>query len=244
MRDRARRVRATSSNIREPASCWIAATGRLRTSGRSPIRSTLDAVFVTHEHVDHFADVYSLQALLRYAPSGPVGPLPLYVPHGVFERMGAVLSGRGRLELAEAFDVHELVHDTPLEVGPLTIRPMLVDHSRLTFAVRVTSDVGTVCYTSDTAFGQRALMAARGCDLLLAEATLPERYADKAPHMTATQAAQLALDAGVRELVLTHVWPTNDRSQMLAEAQEVFGGAVVLACELDTYTIGSDSDRT
>ena len=54
-------------------------------------------------------------------------------------------------------------------------------------------------------------MPPSGADLLLAEATLPEAYAGAAPHMTASQAGELAREAGARALVLVHVWPTNDR---------------------------------
>ena len=52
----------------------------------------LDAVFITHNHIDHYADVFSLHAALRYAPEGPRGPMPLYLPAGLFERMKALLS--------------------------------------------------------------------------------------------------------------------------------------------------------
>ena len=62
--------------------------------------TTLDAVFITHEHPDHFLDIYALAALLRYAPQGPLAPLALWLPPGLFERMGCLLSERGRDELA------------------------------------------------------------------------------------------------------------------------------------------------
>jgi hypothetical protein len=38
-------------------------------------------------------------------------------------------------------------------------------------------------------------------------------------------------------LVLTHVWPTNDRELMVRIASEAFGGPVVVASELDVFDI-------
>lgn len=197
----------------------------------------LDAVFVTHEHIDHFADLYALQALLRYAPDGPVPPLDLYVPEGLFERIGAPLSERGRLELAEAFRVHALRDAVPIRIGSLVITPRAVDHVEPTFALRVEHDGAVMCYTSDSAPGPRLDAAAAGAGLVLAEATLPEGFAGRAPHLTARQAGELARGARTRTLVLTHVWPTNDRRAMASEALAAFGGDTFVARELDSYDV-------
>lgn len=196
----------------------------------------LDAVFITHEHVDHFADVYSLQAALRYAPDGPRPPMPLYVPRSLFDRMGAVLSERGRREFAEAFVVHEMQAGVPLCIADLHVTPHEVDHVEPTFAL-VAHDAGArLCYTSDTSMGRRVSEAARGVDLLLAEATLPPVYRGRVPHMTACEAAELAASADARILVLTHLWPSVNREHAAAEAREVFHGRVIVADELFDLT--------
>jgi len=198
---------------------------------------TLDAVFVTHEHPDHFVDVYALQALLRFAPEGPAAPLALYLPPGLFERMRCLLSERGATDLAEAFLVHELAEEIPLAISGLTVTPHRVDHVDPTFALVAEADGARLVYTSDTAPGTSVFAAARDADLLLAEATLPERYAGAAPHMTPRQAGELARDVRAGELVLVHIWPTNDREQTAQEAAEYFGGRVTVAHELDAFDI-------
>ena len=200
---------------------------------------SLDAVAITHAHVDHFADLYSLQALLRYAPSGPAPALPLYAPPGLLERMGALLSENGRRELAEAFVAEDICARTTIEVGDVRITPYRVDHIEPTFAL-VVEEISTgrrICYTSDTAPGKAVESAAAGVHLLLAEATLPQRYAGRVPHMTAREAGQLASRGGVERLVLTHVWPTTDREEMAREAAEEFCGPVAVAEELDSFSV-------
>ncbi len=205
---------------------------------------TLDALLITHGHPDHVVDIYALQALIRYAPEGPVDPLELYLPSGLFERMTCLLSERGAKEFAAAFIAHDLCDGEPVTVGGLTITPHGVDHGTETFAFVVTDGDVKLCYSSDTLPGPRILEAARGCDLLLAEATLPEKYAGVAPHMTAAEAGILARDAEAGALVLTHVWPTNDRAKMLAAAGEVFDGPVSVAREFDTYEVLPASETT
>ncbi|MBS3975067.1 MAG: MBL fold metallo-hydrolase [Actinobacteria bacterium] len=206
---------------------------------------TLDAVVITHGHPDHFLDIYALQALLRYAPQGPASPLPLWLPESLFEQMGCLLSERGRIELAEAFIVHELIAEQVVRIGSLAITPLLVDHAETTFALSVESPDGArVCYTSDTKAGDAVLRAARDADLLIAEATMPEEYIGRAPHMTAREAAEIARAAGAGRLVLTHIWPTNDREHMLRDAIEIFGPNSSIAKEFDIYELDSTALRT
>jgi ribonuclease BN (tRNA processing enzyme) len=198
---------------------------------------TLSAVFITHSHPDHFCDLYALQALLRYAPEGPASALDLYLPDGLFERMSCLLSQRGAEQFVEAFVPHTLTEDAWYEVGALSIRPHRVDHTPPSFCFCVEADGARLVYTGDTAANDGALVAAAGADLLLSEATMPERFKDAAPHMAASQAGYMAREAHAGELVLTHVWPTNDRAEMARIAEEAFGGKVTVASELDTFDV-------
>jgi len=200
---------------------------------------TLDAVFITHEHPDHYADLYALQALLRYAPDGPAGKLALYLPAGLFERIASPLNERGREEFAEAFRVFELAEATTVMVDEVAVTPVGVDHIEPTYALVVEDASSRLCYTADTGPGIRVLAAAASCDLLLAEATLPEEYAGAAPHMTAAQAGSLAYSAGALRLVLTHLWPTVNRDDAVAAASAAFGSLASVANELDTFDIGT-----
>lgn len=211
--------------------------GVLSNLGRITSPLGLDAVFITHCHPDHFADIYGLQSLLRYAPEGPSEPLALYLPRGLFERMQSLLSERGIREFSEAFVPFEMVAGEPILVGEMTITPHSVQHTDPTFALIVEHEGARLVYTADTAPCDGVYSAAIGADLLLAEATLPERFAGKSPHMTAREAGALAQSAGAGELVLVHVWPTNDRALMAVQAAETFSGKVTVASEFDEFEI-------
>jgi ribonuclease Z len=89
----------------------------------------------------------------------------------------------------------------------------------------------SVVYCTDTVFSEAAVELAAGADLLIHESTFAHAEAEMAvarQHSTSTMAAQTALAAGVKQLMLTHLSPrympgnpvTPD--DLLAEARAIF----------------------
>ncbi len=82
----------------------------------------------------------------------------------------------------------------------------------------------------------------RGADGLVIESTYIQAEAAMANefgHTTAAEVAQLALDAGVKQLFLTHISRRYSEKQILDEAQSIFENAIV-ARDFDVYSIKRD----
>ncbi|HEY3012652.1 MAG TPA: ribonuclease Z [Gemmatimonadales bacterium] len=93
-------------------------------------------------------------------------------------------------------------------------------------------DGRTLVYTGDTRPHLSVIEAARGADLLVHEATFGGDELERARetgHSTASEAARVALEAGARRLVLTHISSryNRDASELLAEARAVFPETVI-----------------
>ena len=81
-----------------------------------------------------------------------------------------------------------------------------------------------------------------GADLLAIEATYLDADKDLAKqhgHITATAAARLARNAGVRQLVLHHISRRYSTQDVLAEAQAIFPDTLV-AGDLDLFAVHKD----
>jgi len=91
----------------------------------------------------------------------------------------------------------------------------------------------------DTGKTEDLLEVCRDADALVIEATYLNSEADMArefSHNTAKRAAELARDAGVRKLILTHISRRYREKDVLAEAQAIFPNSVV-ARDFDNFQI-------
>ena len=92
----------------------------------------------------------------------------------------------------------------------------------------------TFVYTGDTLPTDSVVAASEGADLLVHDATFAADRADRAratAHSTAKEAAEVARDADVRVLALTHISTryAGQADRLGREAREVFDGEVVVA---------------
>lgn len=187
----------------------------------------VDAVFISHGHPDHCAD---LNPLLRArAMAGlPLPPLPVYAPAGALD---AVLRLDRAETLAGSYQVVDVEPGTTLEIGPFRAETRLLPHWLPDLGVRLAAGGAVLAYTGDTGPSDEVVSLAAGADLLLAEAT----YVDLAPDdagaymSTASVAGRQAAFAGARRLLLTHLWPGSDRSAFLAAAGAKYRGELGIA---------------
>jgi ribonuclease BN (tRNA processing enzyme) len=198
----------------------------------------LGAVVLSHLHPDHVADLPALRVALRWGrrPPGWAGRLPVLAPAAA-PRYFACVTGEEELEEFEFFPIPQT---DPVELDGVRMLFARTRHPVETYAVRLEADGRVLAYTADTAPSEEVAELSRGADVLVAEATLSEAYADRAEaagHMTGSQAGSLARQAGVRRLWLTHFFPTTDPQESVAAAQKAFGGPVEVLEEGKAYEV-------
>jgi ribonuclease BN (tRNA processing enzyme) len=193
------------------------------------------AVFVSHLHADHCADLVNYHYARRSHPQQPP-PLPVYGPAGTAQRLGDIAGHE-----ASTFDgTYEFTTVSPgdLRIGPFDATLVRTPHPVECHAIRLEAGGAALVYTGDTGPSDALVPLARDADLLLCEASWqhgPDYPSDL--HMTALQAGELAARAGVPVLVLTHTTPFTDAQLLSVEAGAVYGGHVVVATSGATYEL-------
>lgn len=97
----------------------------------------------------------------------------------------------------------------------------------------------------DTGRTDNLLEACKDADGLVIESTYLDEEEDMAKqfnHLTARMGADLALKAGVKKLILTHISRRYREKDVIAEAQSIFPAAVV-ARDFDTYQVKRETGK-
>ncbi|SBT53291.1 MBL fold metallo-hydrolase [Micromonospora auratinigra] len=187
----------------------------------------VDAVYVSHGHPDHCAD---LQPLLRARVladrSGP--PLPVHAPAGSLDRLLAV-DEPGLVE--PAYAARPFAPGDSFPIGPFAVTTWSLPHWVPNAGARFTGPGGVLAHTGDTGPSPDLVDLARDADLLIAEATYPVAVPDRhAGNLSsAAEVGRYASAAGARRVLLTHLWPGTDPALALAATRQAYAGPVEVA---------------
>lgn len=188
-----------------------------------PRLGRLDAIVVSHRHVDHWLDLLTAFHALAYGPN-PRRDLPVLAPLEVFARLAAVVEPSDSLE--KVFSFQPVGDGDKVEIGDLTVSFATTDHTVPTVASRWEGGGGSICFSADTGPEGHWIDLAAGADLLVCEASVTE---PELGHMTGGQAGTVASRVGVGALLLTHLRPQTRRDGQLESAGRAFDGPVRLA---------------
>jgi ribonuclease BN (tRNA processing enzyme) len=205
----------------------------------------LDAVLLSHLHLDHCADFSALTTYRRAHPRPPYSPyerrLPVFAPAGAPGRLAnAHAASREELDSVGLEDVFEFIplQQGKIRVGPFDITIAAMRHICEAYAFRVECAGRSLVFSGDTAPCPELAELATGADVLLADAAWRDRggRVDNL-HMSGREAAGIAVDAGVGRLLLTHVLPWSDREGVFADAAAVFPDRTFLVEQDSVYTV-------
>jgi ribonuclease Z len=216
--------------------------------------ASVDTVFLTHLHSDHTADLPDLFTTTWIG--GRAVPLQLYGPPGTPRLAKAMLDffapdihiRRDLTEMLPAagatIQTHILREGIVYQDAKVKITAFAEDHRPVesAFGYRFDSHGKSIVISGDTRPNDNLVRYAKGVDVLLLEAYLPEHFdrVDKPDvaarlkryHTSAEEAGQIAAKAGVRLLVLTHLIPADVDQTFLERASKYFHGKIVVGRDL------------
>ena len=193
-------------------------------------RHRISHVLFSHFHADHFSDfiTFFFDALIvTKFQGGTRGPLTIIGPRGtahLFRVLFATLPGFTDPPFKVRF---KEVADRPFRIGATKIWPRTVTHTAGLHAVgyRVEYNGNALAYSGDSEYCPSLVQLCRDADAAILDCSYPANRPGPA-HLHAGQCGQVAQEAGVGQLILSHFYPLAERYDVEAQAAASYGGTI------------------
>ena len=205
-------------------------------------------VIISHFHPDHFGDITSIaQAALVYKRFGYIkDDIIVHVPKVDQISEEHIFGGDNRddwghseyikRDIAELEYLKSLATNTPIKIkkydkydfvdinsSDITIDVYKTKHDIDAYAFKLITNAGTICYSGDTGYDTGLIKFVKDSDLFICESTfLRGQPRIDNNHLYAHEAGEIAKQANVKKLLLTHFFPEIDKEKYIEEAKEVF----------------------
>jgi len=257
-------ARASASTAIVAGDKWfVVDAGRgatMRIAGTDLKYANLKAVFLTHLHSDHTAGLPDLFDT-SWQFGRKTAPLELYGPPGTKRLSSAMLQFfaediHWRRDLLEkhpgagaTIRTHIVREGVVYDDGGVRVTAFAVDHKPVPYAFGYKFESGgeTVVISGDTRPTPNLIRYAKGADVLVLEAYLPEFFDKvdtpevaarlKSYHTSADEAGEIAAAAGVKTLVLTHLIPGDADETFRERAARKFKGKIVVGRDLLRFEV-------
>ena len=194
----------------------------------------LDAIWISHFHLDHLGGLFPFLFGTKHAPDtqGRQKPLTIYGPRGL-RKLFRAFDAAGDYDLLKQpfpVEIREVAPRASFEILPsLRAETFSTPHTSESLAVKlIDRDDASLAFTSDTGYTDALAAFGRDASLFLLECSF-FRNKPVELHLELAEAMRLAERSGARRVMLSHLSPDGDALDLAAEAKKLWDGDIIEA---------------
>ena len=197
----------------------------------------IKSIFITHLHGDHYLGLFGLLQSMHLLDKRD----HLYiVTPSILIKLLENMKSKGLIRHSYPHEYLSVSEGEVYSDGKISVYAFKVDHTMDSYGYVI--DVRgkyRIVYTGDTSPCESVVREAEKADLLIHESTFTSKHREEAleqKHTTAADAALIALKAGVKQLVLTHISPRYTSSEeVLFDAYRYYKKVIVAEDNMVLY---------
>lgn len=192
----------------------------------------LNAVWLSHDHPDHSADIGIFQHLFFLKkPASENGLVPVYINEN--SHLWPIMMKDVTTE-ARAYKMDETIDFGPFKASFIqTTHP--IECAAIRLVEKETNKV--LVFTADSGWQASLVDFANGADVLIADTNFTADKGQNVIHMTSVEVATLANQAKVKHLVVSHIPPQADANKIINEVKETIDEHIQVSRALPTLEI-------
>lgn len=191
------------------------------------------SMFISHFHIDHVSGLHTL-AKFKFKQG-----INVYVGHNRSKdfqilvnppfTIGYLPKAENIINLKTKIRLHELSEKE--KAVPFKVSSIKQHHAYIDHGFRIELEGKTIAYTGDCGLNDNTRKLARNADLLICECSNKHKTHPECGHLTPIQAATIAKEENVKQLILTHFGPKDypelaDRKWAEGQAKKIFPSTI------------------
>jgi ribonuclease BN (tRNA processing enzyme) len=203
----------------------------------------LDAVYLTHDHLDHLADLLPLLFSLHIPFYNRAEPLEIFASAETLERIRKLQSVFDDWLTPGVDEVRfrQVDRNDQFEYRDIVVETGAVVHTEASVGFRFTekATATTVAIPGDTGKCDGVLELIRDANLAILECSVPDSYAMET-HLCPSEIADLAVSAEPLAIALVHRYPLVRDLDIRSIIGRRFGGTILVPDDGHTVSVSTD----
>lgn len=184
----------------------------------------IDFVFFTHFHPDHIGELRSYLQALDWTPNFcRTKDLILIGPIGFKNYFKKIINSKPR---PNTYKLKIIEIKKNLALDGLKVACVKTVHSNESVGYKFTEKSKSIVITGDCDYDLNLIKFSKNSDLLLTECSFPNRMKVNG-HLTPSECGEIAKQANVDKLVLTHLYTTASDAIRLKETKIIFRNTIL-----------------